>query len=179
LLVDGASWALMADVVARTAFSCVEVMSAIVWVAMVSGARHHALHADPRQYPQKERSCSGPERFAYLPESNSYRCPRAGTQLRRSQHEQPHLCLYRGPQTLWCVLAKSAMHRAARVRGAEDQVQTVSLEQLRHRKIRVAGRPLTLNVYVAHCNFYQFPAHHASCRFQSPRLGPACLKSLG
>jgi hypothetical protein len=72
-----ASWALMADVVARTAFSRVEVerlfSTAIIFGLPVTGA-------------------------------------------------EPAFNL-----------------RAARARDAEDQVQTVSLEQLRQRKIRVAG----------------------------------------
>ena len=31
--------------------------------------------------------------------------------LRWPEYSQPHLGLYRNPQTLWCVPAKSAMHQ--------------------------------------------------------------------
>jgi hypothetical protein len=47
---------------------------------MVDGSEHHALHAHPRQCLRKNNPGYGPERFIFLPESNSYRCP-AGEQL--------------------------------------------------------------------------------------------------
>ena len=53
----------------------------------------------------------GPERFTYLPESNSYRCP-AGEQLNyvgfnvRNRAQ----CLDRQRQTLWSLLTKSTVH---------------------------------------------------------------------
>ena len=48
--------------------------------AMVARSWHHALYANPRQCAEKEQSVLRSERFTYLPESNSYRCP-AGEQL--------------------------------------------------------------------------------------------------
>jgi len=60
---------------------------------------------------RKNSPLYGPERFTYLPESNSYVCP-AGQQLNYGGHNarnRTHV-LYRDPQTLWWVRTKSAMH---------------------------------------------------------------------
>jgi len=52
----------------------------------------------------------GPERFIYLPESNSYRCP-AGEQLTGGpKRSQSCPCLHWQRETLWKLLTKSAMH---------------------------------------------------------------------
>jgi hypothetical protein len=53
----------------------------------------------------------GPERFTYLPESNSYICP-AGQQLNygRSQRKEPHVRLYRNAQEVWPVPTKIPVH---------------------------------------------------------------------
>ena len=72
----GASWALMADVVARTAFSRVEVMSAIVCGLQWLVERDITPYMPTRDsIHRKNNSFYGPERFTYLPESSSYRCP--------------------------------------------------------------------------------------------------------
>jgi transposase InsO family protein len=60
---------------------------------------------------RKNSPLYGPDRFTFLPESNSYLCPAGpATQLRRTQCSEPYLCLHRDPQTLWWVRTKSAMH---------------------------------------------------------------------
>ena len=60
---------------------------------------------------RKNSPLYGPERFSYLPESNSYLCPAAATQLWWTQCSEPYPRLHRDPQTLWGVRAKSAMHQ--------------------------------------------------------------------
>ena len=81
--------------------------------AMVGGSEHHALHANPRQYStERTVPCYGPERFTYQPESNSYLCP-AGQQLNyggRNVRNRAHAYIG-SAQTLWGMLAKSAMHQ--------------------------------------------------------------------
>ncbi len=60
---------------------------------------------------RKNSPLYGPERFTYLPESNSYLCP-AGQQLNYGGHNARNRTrLYREPQTLWGVRTKSAMHQ--------------------------------------------------------------------
>jgi len=80
--------------------------------AMVTGAGHHSLYAHSGQCPQKEEPLLRPRTFYLSSGKQQLSLPRrAATQLWRPQCSQPHLCLYRDPQTLWCVLAKSAMHQ--------------------------------------------------------------------
>ena len=57
----------------------------------------------------------GPERFTYLPESNSYRCPQASNSTTVAQCSEPHPCLYRNPQALWGVPQKAQCTRAVSV----------------------------------------------------------------
>jgi Transposase DDE domain len=47
---------------------------------MVTGPRHHAFMRTRDSALRKNNPGYGPERFSYLPDSNSYRCP-AGEQL--------------------------------------------------------------------------------------------------
>ena len=56
-----------------------------------------------------------PERFTYQPESKQLplSCGTA-TELRWPQHAEPHRCLHRDPQTLWCVSAKRPIAPAER-----------------------------------------------------------------
>ncbi len=55
----------------------------------------------------------GPERFTYLPESNSYLCP-AGEQLNYvSLNVRNRSHAYIGSGKLWGLFAKSAMHQPA------------------------------------------------------------------
>ena len=66
----------------------------------------------PGQRPQKEEPLLRPRTF-YLSAGKqqlSLSC-RAATQLRRAECPEPHLCLHRDPQTLWCVFPESAMHQ--------------------------------------------------------------------
>ena len=42
---------------------------------VVGGSEHHPVYANPRQYPQKEKSIFGRDRFTYEPEHDRYRCP--------------------------------------------------------------------------------------------------------
>src|SRR2546430_15382330 len=80
--------------------------------AMVTGAGHHSLHADAGQCAQKEEPLLRPRTFYLSPRKQqlSLSCG-AAPQLRRSQRAEPHLSVYRYPQTLWRVLAKNAMHQ--------------------------------------------------------------------
>src|ERR1700758_2715624 len=58
----------------------------------------------PDNVRRKNSPLYGPERFTYLPESDSYRCP-AGQQLNYGGRSvRPHPCLHRDAQTLWHVL---------------------------------------------------------------------------
>ncbi len=85
-------------------------------LAMVGGSEHHALHAHARQCPRKNSPLYGPERFTYLPESNSYRCP-AGQQLNYgglNVRNRAHAYIGTA-QTLWSMCTKSAMHERTNV----------------------------------------------------------------
>ena len=81
-------------------------------LAVVGRAGDPSLYADSRQYPQKEQSLLW-SRAVYLPARTQslYLSRRPGSQLRRSQPEEPHLCLHRDPQTLRGMCAKSPMHQ--------------------------------------------------------------------
>jgi hypothetical protein len=60
---------------------------------------------------RKNNSLYGPERFTYLPESNSYLCP-AGEPLNYvGLNVRNRSRLYRQRQALWGMLAKGAMHK--------------------------------------------------------------------
>src|SRR5215472_290286 len=79
---------------------------------MVGGSKHHSLHANPRQYPQKEQPVLR-SRAVYLrtrKQSLHLSC-RPATQLWWSGPSEPCLQLHRNAQTLWPVLAKRAMHQ--------------------------------------------------------------------
>jgi hypothetical protein len=66
----------MADVIARTAFSRVEVVSAIVCGLQWLVERDITPYIRTRDsIPRKNSPFYGPELFAYLPESNSYAVP--------------------------------------------------------------------------------------------------------
>ncbi len=80
-------------------------------LAMVGGSEHHALYANPRQYPQKEQSVlrSRAVHLSTRKQQLSLSCG-AATELWWPQPAEPHLRLHRDPQTLRCVCAKSPMH---------------------------------------------------------------------
>jgi len=78
---------------------------------MVHGSGHHSLYADSGQYPPKERSTLRRGAIYLSATKQQLSLSRgAATQLRRSQCEEPHLCLYRDSQPLWWMLTKSALH---------------------------------------------------------------------
>src|SRR6266849_1491720 len=60
---------------------------------------------------RKKSPFYGPEHFTYLPESNSYRCPAGSHSTTAVATRGTEPSVYRDPQTLWCVLAKNAMHQ--------------------------------------------------------------------
>ena len=84
-------------------------------LAMVGGSEHHSLHANPRQYPQKEQSVLR-SRAVHLSTRKQQLSlsRRAATELWRPKSSEPRLCLHRDSQTLWCVCAKSPMHQRER-----------------------------------------------------------------
>ena len=77
-------------------------------LALVGGSEHHALYANPRQYPQKEQPVlrSRAVHLSTRKQQLSLSCG-AATELWWPQPAEPHLCLHRDPQTLRCVCAKS------------------------------------------------------------------------
>jgi transposase len=81
-------------------------------LAMVGGSQHHALYANPRQYPQKEQSVLR-SRAVHVSTRKQQLSLSGGaaTELWWPQHAEPHLCLHRDPQTLRCVCAQSPMHQ--------------------------------------------------------------------
>ncbi|MGA8153740.1 MAG: IS1182 family transposase [Terriglobales bacterium] len=72
---------------------------------------NHSLHANPRQYPQKEKPVlrSRALHVSTRKQQLSLSCGTA-TQLRWPQPAEPHLCLHRDSQTVRCVCAQSPMH---------------------------------------------------------------------
>src|SRR5579864_714081 len=81
-------------------------------LARVGGSGDHSLHADPRQYPQKEQSLLW-SRAVYLStrKQQLYLSCGTATELWWPQHAEPHLCLHWDPQTLRGMCAKSPMHQ--------------------------------------------------------------------
>ena len=80
---------------------------------------------------RKNNPLYGPDRFTYLPESNSYLCPCwPTTQLRRFECQESNPCLHRKPQALRCVFAKGAMHHGP-----------VQVSRHPHPRARPATRP--------------------------------------
>ena len=80
--------------------------------AVVGGSRHHSLHADPRQHPQKEESILRSRAFHLRTRTQSLYLSRwPDSQLRRPQPAESHLCLHRDAQTMRRVCAQSAMHQ--------------------------------------------------------------------
>src|SRR5438552_3741809 len=72
--------------------------------AMVGRSEHHSLYANPRQHPQKEQP---------VLRSRAVHVSARKQPLYLSQPSEPRLNLYRDPQTLWGVLAKTAMHQCS------------------------------------------------------------------
>jgi hypothetical protein len=70
---------------------------------------------------RKNNPFYGPERFTYLPESNSYLCP-AGEQLNCVWAQCSQSCPrpHRQRQTLWGMLTKNAMHKWTILLKARD-----------------------------------------------------------
>src|SRR6516225_6474344 len=99
---------------------------------MVTGPRHHALYAHPRQCSEKEQSGLWPgaiylsAREQQLPLS----CRRA-TELRWVEHSQSSPCLHRQRQTLRSMLPKGATaekESGSVVRGTQEPDRTASSE---------------------------------------------------
>src|SRR5271157_2316288 len=81
---------------------------------MVGGSGHHSVYADSRQYPQKEQSVLRSRAVHLSTGKQQLSLPRRpATQLRWPERPESYLYLYRNPQTLWGVFAKTAMHYAA------------------------------------------------------------------
>ncbi len=70
-------------------------------LALVGGSEHHALYANPRQYPQKEQPVlrTRAVHVSTRKQQLSLSCG-ATTELWSAAHAEPHLCLHRDPQTL-------------------------------------------------------------------------------
>src|SRR5579859_1559444 len=80
--------------------------------ALVGGAEHHSLYADPRQHPQKEQPILRSREFHVSTRKQQLSLSRGtATELWWPQHAEPHLCLDRDPQTLRSVCAQSPMHQ--------------------------------------------------------------------
>src|SRR5208337_2819035 len=80
--------------------------------AMAGGPKHHPLHANPRQYPQKEESVLRPRAFHLRTGTQSLHlsCWPA-PELRRLGSSEPRLQLHRDTQKVWPVLAPTTMHQ--------------------------------------------------------------------
>ena len=74
-------------------------------------SQHHSLHANPRQYPQKEESILRSRAFHLRTGTRSLYLPcRSAPELRRRKSSQSRLDLHRDTQTVWPVRAPTAMH---------------------------------------------------------------------
>src|SRR5258707_4768509 len=78
---------------------------------MASGPEHHPLHADPRQYSQKEESILRPRAFHLRTGTGSLYLPCGqAAKLWRPKSSQSRLDLHRDTQTMWPMRAPTAMH---------------------------------------------------------------------
>src|SRR5947208_8752499 len=80
--------------------------------AVANGTGHHTVYAHAGQYsPQKQSALRSRAFFLSSRKQQLHLSRRAATQLWWTQCSEPYPRLYRDPQTLWGVRAKSAMHQ--------------------------------------------------------------------
>ena len=81
-------------------------------LTVVGGSGHHSVYANPRQYPQKEKSILRPPAFHLRTGTRSlYLSCRSASELRWSKSSQSRLDLHRDTQTVWPVSAPTAVHQ--------------------------------------------------------------------
>ena len=81
-------------------------------LAMAGRSEHHSLHADPRQYPQKEESILWPRAFHLRTGKQSLSLPcRSAPELRGPSLSESRFQLHRDTQKVWPVLAPTTMHQ--------------------------------------------------------------------
>ena len=81
---------------------------------MVGGSQHHARHAHPTVSTERTARSTVPSGSRINPKATAIAVRRGSNGTMVGPTAEPHLCLYREPQTLRCVFAKSPMHQAAR-----------------------------------------------------------------